>query len=277
MKNVVYLCGLALLCIACNTKNPAKAYRACVAVEEAYNALVNKYEQEADTETLTPEAKASLEKEAETLYEKAKAVYTDFFRDNINSAFAQNLFSESKWTRRLNPQQLESVVKAVTDTIFKETDAYNDAVDRLFRMKNTLPGNPYTNIISKDTKENTVELASYAGKGKYVLLNFWASWCPDCRKEMPKLVELYAAYKDKNFEMVGYSLDKNKEAWIKGIAALNITWPQLSDCDSWHSQGAKLYAVQFIPQTVLINPEGNIIERSSDIDTLKEKIAEKIK
>jgi len=70
---------------------------------------------------------------------------------------------------------------------------------------------------------------------------------------------------------------KNKNAWIKGIEDLNISWVQLSDCDFWNSQGAKLYAVQFIPQTILIDPEGNIIERGLDMATLKEKIAGLIK
>lgn len=276
MKKTIYLLSLALLCIACN-KNPEKEYQACIAVENAYNALVDKYEQGEKAGTLTEEEKAALDTASNVIFEKTKAMYANFYKNNINTEYAQKIFSESKWTRRLNPSQLESVVQAVTDTLFKETDAYKYAADRLFRMKNTLQGNPYTNIISQDPGGNTVELANYVGKGKYVLLNFWASWCPDCRKEMPELVELYAAYKDKNFEMVGYSLDKEKDAWIKGIEALNITWPQISDCDFWNSQGAKLYAVQFIPQTVLINPEGTIIERGLDIATLKEKLINLIK
>lgn len=277
MKKTVYLIGLTIICIACNTKNPEKEYQACLAAEEAYNALVDKYQEMEKTGALTAEDKVSFEKESEALFENAKAVFADFYKKNINTAFARNIFSESRWTRRLNTNQLESVVQAVTDEAFKETDAYKNAADRLFRMKNSLPGNPYTNIISEDPEGNKIELADYAGKGKYVLLDFWASWCPDCRVEMPELVELYSAYKGKNFEIVGYSLDRNKEAWIKGIETLNITWPQLSDCDYWNSQGAKLYAVQFIPLTILISPEGNIIERGLNIHTLKEKIAELIK
>ena len=277
MKNVVYLLGLALLCIACKTKsaekNPEKEYQACIAAEEAYNAWVEKYEQEAEAGALTEEEKASLEKESETLFENAKTVFAEFYTNHINTAFAQDIFSESRWTRRLNPDQLKSVVEAVTDEVFKETEIYKYAADRLLRMKNTRPGNPYTNIVSEDPQGNPDELANYVGKGKYVLLDFWASWCPDCRKEMPALVELYAAYKDKNFEIVGYSLDRNKESWIKGIEDLNISWPQLSDCGYWNSQGAKLYAVQFIPQTVLIDPEGNIIERGLDTVALGERIA----
>jgi len=282
MKNIVYyLLGLALICIACKTKsaekNPEKDYQACIAAEEAYNAFVEKYEQDAEAGTLTEEKKASLEKESETLFENTKAVFAEFYKNNINTDFAQTIFSESRWTRRLNPDQLEAVINAVTDETFKETEIYKYAADRLLRMKNTRPGNPYTNIVSENPQGNPDELANYVGKGKYVLLDFWASWCPDCHKEMPTLVELYAAYKDKNFEIVGYSLDRNKDAWIKGIDDLNITWPQLSDCSYWNSEGAKLYAVQFIPQTVLIDLEGNIIERGLDMVALREKIAELIK
>ena len=271
----MYLLSLALLCIAC--KNPEKEFQVCKAAEDAYNAFADNYEQEASAGTLTPELQAAYDNKSDSLFENAKAAYAVFFKSNINTAFAQNLFSESKWTRRLNAQQLESVVQAITDESFKKTEAYKNATDRLHSMKSTLAGNPYTNIISKDPDGNTVELANFVGKGKYVLLDFWASWCPDCRKEMPALVEMYAAYKDRNFEIVGYSLDKEKDAWVKGIKDLNITWTQLSDCDFWNSQGAKLYAVQFIPLTILIDPEGTIIERGLDMNALKEKLDELLK
>jgi len=276
MKNTTYLLVLVLVFIACKTKkNPENDYQACIAAEDAYNTLVNKFELESGT--LTGAEKADFEKELDALFENTKTVYTYFYKNNINTAFGQNIFIESRWTRRLNENQLESVVGAVTDEAFKETDAFKNANDRLFRMKNTRPGNPYTNIVAKDPKGNMVELANYAGKGKYVLLNFWASWCPDCRKEIPALVKLYTAYQDKNFEIVSYSLDRTQDEWFKGIENLNITWPQLSDCDYWNSQGAKLYAVQFIPLFILINPEGKIIERGLDIDDLKEKLAKLIK
>ena len=276
MKNTVYLLALVLVFIACKTKkNSEDDYQACMAAEDAYNTLVSKLELESGT--ATEAEKANFEKELDALFENTKTVFTYFYKNNINTEFGQNIFTESRWTRRLNENQLETVVAAVTDESFKETDAFKNANDRLFRMKNTRPGNPYTNIVAKNPQGNTVELANYAGKGKYVLLNFWASWCPDCRKEMPALVKLYTAYQNKNFEIVGYSLDRTQDDWFKEIESLNITWPQLSDCDYWNSQGAKLYAVQFIPLFILINPEGKIIERGLDIDDLKEKLAKLIK
>jgi thiol-disulfide isomerase/thioredoxin len=255
MKKLFYLvCIMGLIGTACNkTKavDPETAFQACADAEKAYES-----------------------QESDSLFEEAKKVYAAFFENYINTPYAQQVFSETKWTRRLNQEQLESVVNQVTDPAFKETEAYQNAANRLNAMKYTQPGYDYVNIVSKDPEGNAIELSEYVGKGKYVLLDFWASWCPDCRKEMPALVELYNTFKDRNFEIVGYSLDRKEEAWKKGIEDLNITWPQLSDCNYWESQGAKLYAVQWIPMTILINPEGKIIERGLSIDELLSKIDE---
>jgi thiol-disulfide isomerase/thioredoxin len=257
MNKLVYFFAMIIAFLSCNKdkKTPEVAYQACVAAEEAYN---NNEQTE----------------KSDSLFEDAKKVFAVFFESYINTPYAQQVFSETKWVRRLNPDQLESVIGKVTDAAFKETEAYKEALGRLEAMKNAQPGHNFINIVSKGPEGNPVELADYVGKGKYVLLDFWASWCPDCLKEMPSLVELYAAYKDKNFEIVGYSLDKNADAWKKGIMDLNITWPQMSDCDSWNSQGSKLYAVQFIPVTFLIDPEGKIIEKGLSIEQLSAKIAD---
>jgi thiol-disulfide isomerase/thioredoxin len=264
---------LVLFAVSCKNENPETAYQSCIEAENLYNASDEKYEKAQKEGLLTPESEALLDKESETLFENAKKSFTVFFENHINTPFAQKIFSETRWVRRLNPKQLEAVIGKITDKAFKETDVYKNAVERLKYMKLSMIGSPFINIVSKDPEGNPIELSEYVGKGKYVLIDFWASWCPPCRKEMPAMVELYSTFKDKNFEIIAYSLDKTAEAWKKGITDLNMTWPQMSDCDYWQSQGVKLYAVQSIPQTILIDPDGKIIDRG----LLGEKLFEKLK
>lgn len=126
--------------------------------------------------------------------------------------------------------------------------------------------------LSPDSVE--VALSDYVGKSKVVLVDFWASWCPPCRKDMPLLVDAYAKYKDKGFEIVGVSLDSSNKDWKDGIEKLNITWPQMSDLKQWESDLAKAYAVRSIPSTVLIDVEGNIIAKGIEGKDLDTKLAE---
>ena len=112
---------------------------------------------------------------------------------------------------------------------------------------------------------------------KPVLIDFWASWCGPCRREMPNLVDAYAKYKGKNFEIVGVSLDQSADAWKESIKNLKITWPQMSDLKYWGSEGAQLYAVNSIPHTILIDGEGTIIARGLHGEGLQTKLAEVLK
>lgn len=104
-------------------------------------------------------------------------------------------------------------------------------------------------------------LALSSLRGKYVFIDFWASWCGPCRRENPNVVKTYAAYKDKGFEIFGVSLDQNREAWLKAIETDKLVWKHVSDLQYWNSAGAQAYQVNSIPQTFLVNPEGRIIAK----------------
>ena len=259
---------------ACREKSPEAAYQACTDVENRYNAVGEKLEKAEKDGTLTPELEAFLTEESDSLFEETKKAYANFFENQINTPYAQQIFTESRWVRRLNQDQLEAVIGKITDPTFKETEAYQTAADRLKYMKASVVGAPFINIVSKDTTGNAIELAQFIGKGKYVLLDFWASWCPDCRREMPALIELYNQFKDKNLEVAGYSLDRTPEAWKQGINDLNIPWTQMSDCEFWTSPGVKFYAIQWIPQMILFDLDGKIIARGLSIEQLSEKLNE---
>ena len=120
-------------------------------------------------------------------------------------------------------------------------------------------------------------LKTVANGKNIVLIDFWASWCPPCRRDMPNLVAAYKKYKNKGFEIVGISLDSKADAWAKGVKDLNITWTQLSDLQGWKNSGAQLYGVNSIPHTVLVDKDGTIIAKNLHGEEIDAKLQEILK
>lgn len=131
---------------------------------------------------------------------------------------------------------------------------------------------PFTDFTMQTPEGKTVKLSDYVGKGKLVLVDFWASWCGPCRQAMPDLIKVYTDYKGK-LEIVGVSLDENPGAWKKAIARLGITWPQMSDNKGWASPAAMQYGVHSIPHTLLIDNDGTIIGRNLHGEELTDKLS----
>jgi peroxiredoxin len=119
-------------------------------------------------------------------------------------------------------------------------------------------------------KGDTIRLSSF--KGKYVLVDFWASWCSPCRQENPNLVKIYKKYKAKGFEIFQVSLDKTKEAWTKAIKDDGLTWIQVSDLKYWDSQTAKTYNIESIPSSFLLDKDGSIMAKNLRGESLQEKL-----
>lgn len=126
-----------------------------------------------------------------------------------------------------------------------------------------------------DVNGKMVRLSSF--KGKYVLLDFWASWCGPCRQESPNVVRAYNTYKGKNFDILSVSLDDSKEKWLKAIEKDGLSWTHVGDLKSWQSSVVQLYQVEGIPATFLLDPNGIVIARDLRGDALDAKLAELLK
>lgn len=139
-------------------------------------------------------------------------------------------------------------------------------------VRKTAIGQPAPDIELETPTGNKISLSSL--KGKYVLIDFWASWCGPCRKENPNVVKLYKKYKGKDFEILGVSLDKNKEAWEAAIAKDGLDWLHISDLKMWQSSVVPLYNVTGIPLTVLVDKKGVIIAKNLRGEELGDKLKE---
>ena len=140
--------------------------------------------------------------------------------------------------------------------------------------KNAFIGQQFTDLEEADTDGKMHKLSEYVGKGKWVLVDFWASWCGPCMQEMPNVVAAYEKYHAKGFDVVGLSFDNKKEPWLKAIADQKMPWTHLSDLKGWRTVASSVYDVNSIPDNLLIDPQGKIVARGLRAQGLQNKLKE---
>lgn len=189
-----------------------------------------------------------------------------------------NMYSSIMAIQALDPDKYSDLYKSLDAGLSKKFPNDKNVImfhEVVERMLSTNIGQfaPEISLPSPDGKE--IALSSL--KGKLVLIDFWASWCGPCRKEMPNVVKIYSKFKNKGFEIYGVSLDQDKEKWMEAITKDGINWPQVSDLKYWDNVAARIYNVQGIPYTVLIDKNGKIIAKNLRGQELEKKIAEVLK
>ncbi len=170
-----------------------------------------------------------------------------------------------------NVVEADKLYKTMSDEV--KNSSLGKYLDQELAIEKINPiGSEVTDFSQTDTAGKIVKISSF--RGKYVLIDFWASWCRPCRMENPNVVAAYNKYHDKNFTILGVSLDQAKQAWLNAIQMDGLTWTHVSDLKGWGNEVAGLFHVTSIPQNLLIGPDGKIVAKNLRGEALSQKLGE---
>ena len=198
------------------------------------------------------------------------------FKDERESLIPVAFLSE--YQEMLGQDKLDSVLATkpvwASHPIAKSLVDYFNHQKAQEAKKNAFIGQQFTDLEEADTDGKMHKLSEFVGKGKWVLVDFWASWCGPCMQEMPNVVAAYEKYHAKGFDVVGLSFDNKKEPWLKAIADQKMPWTHLSDLKGWRTVASSVYDVNSIPDNLLIDPQGKIVARGLRAQGLQNKLKE---
>ena len=243
------------------------------AIDQQAENILKEYRalQQKDPKGELPESKAKariLSERMDSLGEVQLKIVREIIRDNRDNELPAKYIKDAMY--QLSYEDLKSALDPRT-AYYHNADL--DAAKQLLAgYEKRAPGKQFHELTMKDVADQDVALSQWVGKGNYVLVDFWASWCGPCRQEMPYVVSAYEQYHGKGFEVVGVSFDQKKDAWVKAIQQLGMKWPQMSDLKGWKCAAAEAYGVSSIPSNVLVDPTGKIVAMDLRGDNLLNKL-----
>ncbi|TAM93726.1 MAG: AhpC/TSA family protein [Chitinophagaceae bacterium] len=204
--------------------------------------------------------------------QQAKEKYFAYIRNHPNSIISGYVLK--MWSKVWG----KNTSKLLYDILSKEVKQSNygkDVKDYILLNKDIKVGDKFVDFTLPDINGKRISLSDY--KGKYVLLDFWGSWCEPCREENPKLVKIYKDFKSKGFDILGVSIETKKKEWLNAVSHDNITWQDVSDLKGDNNKAVLIYGIYRYPSNFLIDPNGIIIAKNLSMDALMAKLGEILK
>ncbi len=227
-------------------------------ISEIYSKARDLYASYQEAEKAGDEEKAKeIEKEMDAIEDEVEEYQRSYLDNNPASFIAPYIVQSLHYSKEAD--EIEALL-AKLDPSLKGSTLVGNISRRVEVLKNVAVGMPAPEFTQNDSLGNPVSLSSF--RGKYLLIDFWAAWCPPCRAENPNVVEAYHKYNNKGFEVLGVSLDRSRERWLKAVQDDELVWTQVSDLKYWSNEAAALYGISSIPSNLLIDPDGMIIKKN---------------
>ena len=271
----IFLMALTAIAMTAQAQTYIDPYQPLMdGIDKQAESILNEYRalQQKDPKGELPESKAKakrLSDRLDSLGNVQLALIKEIIRDNRDNELPAKYIKDAMY--QFSYEELKNALDPKT-AYYNHPDIA-PAKMLLAGYEKRKPGIQYHDLTMQDIADKEVSLSQWVGKGNYVLVDFWASWCGPCRQEMPYVIAAYEAYKGKGFNVVGVSFDQKKDAWVKAIQQMGMQWPQMSDLKGWKCAASDLYGVSSIPSNVLVDPKGKIVA----MDLRGEKLLNKLK